>query len=150
MFFFKYHLNFRQDASGYSVHVGDTTVLEVVNGQFVAVNRIIQHPDYDQSLTNNDLSLLILSRNLIFNNRVQPIALDPIDPPTGAMAIASGWGTSSEGGLLSRNLQKVEVPIFQKSLCNVLYLGGITDKMLCAGYLSGYYDSCQVNNLFFL
>lgn len=138
------HKHFRQDSSAFSVHVGDTHVLEVIQGQFVAVNRVIKHPDYDPSLTNNDMSLLILSRKLIFNNRVQPIALDPNEPPTGAMAIASGWGTTSEGGTLSRSLQKVEVPIFQKSLCNVLYMGSITDKMVCAGYLSGYYDSCQV------
>lgn len=116
----------------------------MIHGQFIAVNKVIQHPDYDTMLTNNDMSLLLLSRKLIFSDRIQPIPLDPIEPPTGAMAVASGWGTTSEGGKLSRNLQRVEVPVFQKSLCNVLYMGTVTDKMVCAGYLSGYYDSCQV------
>lgn len=119
--------------------------MEVLYGQLVPVKRIIEHEEYDPVVTNNDVSLLILSRPLIFSSRVQPITLDQKEPPVGAMATVSGWGTVSEGGLLSRNLQKVDVPIFERYLCNALYVGGITNKMFCAGYLTGYYDSCQVN-----
>lgn len=126
------------------MHVGDTNVLEVVYGQFVSVNRIIQHPNYDPVNTNNDMSLLILSRKLVFNNRVQPIQLDPRDPPSGVMATVAGWGSESENGPLSRNLQKVNIPIFERTACNALYIGSITNNMMCAGYITGYYDSCQV------
>ncbi len=41
-------------------------------------------------------------------------------------------------------LQKAEVRIINKTVCNKLMDDGITPRMICAGVLSGGVDACQV------
>lgn len=41
-------------------------------------------------------------------------------------------------------LQKATVELLDQSLCASLYGHAVTDRMLCAGYLDGKVDSCQV------
>lgn len=42
------------------------------------------------------------------------------------------------------NLQCVEVPILSEKECESSYPGKITERMVCAGYLEGGKDACQV------
>jgi len=58
----------------------------------------------------------------------------------------SGWGTLKEDGKPSCLLQEVEVPVMSLQDCrNTSYNARmISDNMLCAGYLEGQKDSCQV------
>jgi hypothetical protein len=50
-----------------------------------------------------------------------------------------------EGGNLSNVLLKTTVPVVSDEDCRLIYGAGlIVDSMLCAGYTSGGYDSCQV------
>lgn len=42
------------------------------------------------------------------------------------------------------NLQCVEVPILSDKDCENSYPGKITERMVCAGYLEGGKDACQV------
>lgn len=41
-------------------------------------------------------------------------------------------------------LQKATVELLDQSLCASLYGPSLTDRMVCAGYLDGKVDSCQV------
>lgn len=41
-------------------------------------------------------------------------------------------------------LQKATVELLDQSLCSSLYGHSLTDRMVCAGYLDGKVDSCQV------
>ena len=71
---------------------------------------------------------------------------------TGTKAIASGWGTLHEEGKPSCLLQEVEVPVMSLQDCrNTSYSPRmISDNMMCAGYLDGQKDSCQVNSNFLI
>lgn len=42
-------------------------------------------------------------------------------------------------------LQKATVQLLDQGLCASLYGHSLTDRMLCAGYLDGKVDSCQVS-----
>lgn len=70
----------------------------------------------------------------------------------GSIAIAAGWGRTSENGNLSCVLQKVTVPIMSYVQCRqntsydqVSFL--MPDSMMCAGYNEGGFDSCSVSSL---
>lgn len=42
-------------------------------------------------------------------------------------------------------LQKATVELLDQTLCSSLYSHVLTDRMMCAGYLEGKIDSCQVS-----
>lgn len=42
-------------------------------------------------------------------------------------------------------LQKATVELLDQALCTSLYGHSLTDRMVCAGYLDGKVDSCQVS-----
>lgn len=50
-------------------------------------------------------------------------------------------------GKTSNNLNYVRVPLIEQSTCNsvFIYNGAILPTMICAGYLEGGIDSCQVS-----
>lgn len=67
---------------------------------------------------------------------------------SGYTGTVTGWGRLSEHGLPSTELQAVDVPIMNRDECvsDSLYSASqVTDRMLCAGSLSGGVDSCQVS-----
>jgi len=77
---------------------------------------------------------------------VQPISLTSTEPPAGALAVVSGWGTLTSGTIsLSSQLQAVEVYITPREECDSAYApyGGITVNMICAGVPGGGKDFCQ-------
>lgn len=43
-------------------------------------------------------------------------------------------------------LQKATVELLDQALCAGLYGHSLTDRMVCAGYLDGKVDSCQVSS----
>lgn len=61
--------------------------------------------------------------------------------------MVSGWGatqgTSNDGSDQSQ-LRAVNIPIYNRAKCNKKYraYGGITLRMICAGYETGGKDSC--------
>ena len=73
-------------------------------------------------------------------------------PPTekdyaNEIGVVTGWGRTISGGDTSNVLLKVEVPIMSNIDCktNTAYKAEeIFDSMLCAGYMEGGKDSCQV------
>lgn len=65
----------------------------------------------------------------------------------GTKAIVAGWGSTYEEGTLSCTLRDVKVPIMTNLDCkqSTSYATGmITENMMCAGFVDGEEDSCQV------
>ncbi|CAL8117660.1 unnamed protein product [Orchesella dallaii] len=118
------------------------------------VEIIKMHPSYDRKKIDNDIALLKLAEPVEIQGKVVgALAITPVCLPTdnentyeGEDATVAGWGATEMGGDVSPTLMKVTVPVLTNKQCNwrSLYLGKITENMLCAGDLaSGGKDSCQ-------
>lgn len=107
------------------------------------------NPDYDRITQDYDVAVLELKKPLVFNERIQPIPLaDENDTLCDdSMCLVSGWGETNRYVFYGRHrLRGVEVPIVNQQTCNNDYesVGGITPRMLCAGFKNrGGKDACQ-------
>ena len=77
----------------------------------IAVSKVINHEDYDSWTITNDICMLQLDGSADLDSPVIDIIAIPPSPcpeyPPGTMCTVSGWGTTSEGGSLARQLMKV-------------------------------------------
>lgn len=109
--------------------------------------RIIRHPNYDSQTTDFDFALIELDQNSSF----PPIEMNseeitvPAPSEMPLVATVAGWGDTSQNLRPTQSaniLQKVEVPLVSKEVCNQAYEDLITDRMICAGLPAGGKDSC--------
>ena len=129
------------------VKIGDysqNSAIETIPQQNIPVAQIIERDDYDEKNINNDIALLRLSTDVVFNDNVVPACL-PTDPNLkydGQQAVVSGWGTTSQGGSTSNLLKETTVKIVANSDSTCLGpYGNIGNTRMCA-YTAGT-DSCQ-------
>jgi len=128
------------------VTAGDTHsgLLNDEGEQFVNIEKVIQHEDYDAQTISNDICLLKLATALEWTDYVAPIPLQYNETEAGTVCTVTGWGTTHEGGLmLPSQLQKVDVPVVSDEECRVAYGDQVQDSMICAGLKEGGKDSCQ-------
>ncbi|XP_038839240.1 transmembrane protease serine 9-like [Salvelinus namaycush] len=112
------------------------------------VTRIIRHPNYTRSTSDNDMCLLKLSSIVTFTNFIRPVCLAAPGSSfhAGATSWVTGWGSIRSGVSLPspQTLQEVDVPVVGNRQCNCNNgVGSITDNMICAGLSAGGKDSCQ-------
>lgn len=112
--------------------------------------RLVVHKDYVPQTNDNDVALIELFEPLSITPKTKPIAL--LDDAqeggilnAGRPLMVTGWGATSEGGNVVRNLQQVSIPFVTRESCNdpLSYNGKITVNMICAGVAAGGVDSCQ-------
>ncbi|KAG7155246.1 Plasma kallikrein-like 6, partial [Homarus americanus] len=134
------------DSNAIEVLVGDhdfTTGTDTQDPAYLyAVDRKIVHADYVEAVNGFDIALLHTTQPLDFTKYGQaPVCLPPDKTRlyVGETATVSGWGTTSEGGSLSKTLQEVDVPVISNNDCQKNY--NPTSSMLCAGEEGK--DSCQ-------
>ncbi|XP_076824953.1 plasminogen-like [Clavelina lepadiformis] len=102
---------------------------------------IIQHLDYNEDSTQNDITLIMFTELLEFTDHIQPVCIPNKPSPNNRMTIISGWGTSQGTG--STNvLRQASVPIITRLSCSSK-LSGILAGMICAGFEDGGKDACQ-------
>lgn len=67
------------------------------------------------------------------------------DVDDGTMLTVSGWGDTQNANESSNELRATVVPKVSNKDCAKSYtnFGGITDRMLCAGFTQGGKDACQ-------
>lgn len=106
------------------------------------------HPNYKGSKKYNDIALLKLKKQVIFNKFIRPTCLGFSSEFGPEKPIALGWGQTSFQGESSDNLLKVELQLFDNQKCIESYPkelrlpNGIVDTQVCAGDLSGKNDTC--------
>lgn len=86
----------REDETTFVVYVGSVYLDR--EGTYYEVETLVVHPDFDYWSLQNDISLIKVAKDIVFNDNVQPINL-PIDITVnpGDVAIATGWGDTKVG-----------------------------------------------------
>lgn len=122
-----------------------------VNLRFGSLNRLaggiaqtsfnrINHPNYNPSNLNNDISLVSVPSPLTFTPAIQsirlPTAAQVTSTFTGAQATVSGWGEIFPGSGLQTMLRWVHMRVIPNAQCAAIYSSYIVvDHVLCAlGY----------------
>ncbi|KAM7337641.1 hypothetical protein ACRRTK_003760 [Alexandromys fortis] len=135
--------------SSWRVHAGLVSHSAVRQQQGAMVEKIIPHPLYSAQNHDYDVALLQLRTPLNFSDTVGAVCLPAKEQqfPRGSQCWVSGWGhTDPSHTHSSDTLQDTVVPLLSTHLCNssCVYSGALTHRMLCAGYLDGRADACQV------
>ncbi|XP_055993615.1 prostasin [Sorex fumeus] len=121
------------------------------------VAQIISHPSYREEGSQGDIALVRLARPVTFTRYIRPVCLPAANAsfPNGLRCTVTGWGHVAPSVSLNppRTLQQLEVPLISRETCNCLYSirarpeepHFIQQDMVCAGYVKGGKDACQVN-----
>ncbi|XP_045581625.1 serine protease 52 [Procambarus clarkii] len=129
-----------------TVVAGEHNVNSDLDGttQVIKVQNFAVHPEFDPNTLTNDLAVLMLERDLTWNDRVGPVCLSPSNNYVGQTAVVSGWGTLSHLGSQPSVLQEVAVEITDHDKCISNYKESfitITGTHVCAA--SPGKDACQ-------
>ncbi|XP_019621150.1 PREDICTED: transmembrane protease serine 6-like [Branchiostoma belcheri] len=110
-------------------------------------SHIIIHASYNQYTVNNDIALIKMNQPVEFaeggiNFICLPESGEEFDEH--ATCYTAGWGLT-EKKVQSHTIQEVKLPIVPHDVCNQpkSYNSYVTDKMLCAGKMTGGKDTCQ-------
>ncbi|XP_062382829.1 vitamin K-dependent protein C-like [Sardina pilchardus] len=132
---------------GLVVYLGRQYLQGSANPNMVSrsVTRIIKHPSYSTSTSDNDIALLRLSSSVNFTDYIRPVCLAAAGSTfnSGTKTWITGWGTTTASG---GTLQQVQIPVVGLTDCREAYHphAVITNNMMCAGLLGqGGKDSCQ-------
>jgi trypsin len=115
-----------------------------------APKQIVRHPLYDSETMDYDFALIELdaesSHTPIEINTTEILIPSPSTQDTDLMTTVAGWGETGQHlkPKSSANiLQKVNLPLVAREVCERTYEDTLTDRMICAGFTAGGKDSCQ-------
>ncbi|CRL07771.1 CLUMA_CG020725, isoform A [Clunio marinus] len=136
------HCTFARDHSNFQILSGTN---DIRSTDLIDVSQVIEHPDYDDWTLENDIVVLKLIQNLIFDNTRQPLPL-PVpnfDVASGRQCSISGWGDLEWGTANYPDiLQNTRVPAMTNEECQAIYTDEeILDTNICAGERGR--DACQ-------
>ncbi|XP_023237211.1 transmembrane protease serine 9-like [Centruroides sculpturatus] len=134
----------------YYIRVGNL----YMNGQGndLDIESIYKHPNYrNPRRYNNDIALLKLKNDIVYNKYTWPICLDRNNVSLNdKIATIAGWGKLEEGGAYHPEiLQLVRLPIVNNEMCQQWFRNNgkkwviVEDNQICAGYEEGGKDACQ-------
>ncbi|XP_062457605.1 ovochymase-1 [Rhea pennata] len=135
----------------WTVAVGDhDRALRESTEQMRRVKTIMVHPNFDIVSYDSDIALVQLDAPLEYSAAVRSVCLPNSTEPlsSSSLCAVSGWGISEKDGSRATRLQQTQVPVLENEVCERNYYlnhpGGITARMLCAGFVSAEgQDSCQ-------
>ncbi|XP_045500107.1 chymotrypsin-1-like [Colias croceus] len=86
-------------------------------GTSYTLARNISHPNYVSSIIKNDLSFLVTTNNIVFNNNIAPVVLSYNNVGTGVQTRVNGWGRIRTGGSLATNLMELRSTVVDNNFC---------------------------------
>lgn len=111
------------------------------------VSRKIEHPSYNSRLFTNDIALLKLSSTVDYTDQIVPVCIPAAtDNHNGlSSSYATGWGTTSSAGTISRYLLEVQMPVLTETECRNKYGTNSVQVSvsICAGKAGAGLDTCQ-------
>ncbi|XP_019765483.1 atrial natriuretic peptide-converting enzyme isoform X2 [Dendroctonus ponderosae] len=138
------------DVSGWTIQLGITRRhSHSFYGQKMKVKRVVPHPLYNIGVAHdNDVALFQLSSRVTYHEHLSPVCLPEPDTPVPNDMICTviGWGKKEDTGKYEPEINEVEVPVVEQSICNhwLQYRElNVTTGMICAGYKNGGKDACQ-------
>ncbi|XP_071397026.1 tryptase-2-like [Centroberyx affinis] len=114
--------------------------------RFRRLGNIITHNDFQSNGNLNNIALVKMTKKVVFTPVIAPVNLittqDSFDSTSECWI--TGWGDVGKNNPLPGQevLQQLQVPIVRQIECKAAY-PGMTDKMLCAGYLEGGRGTCD-------
>lgn len=109
------------------------------------MSKVIQHPSYNDWTAVNDIVVIKLVKNIVFDDTKQPISLPSPDLTvvSGHKTVLAGWGTLEWGTSRYPDiLQAVTKPVLSNQECQDIYNEEeILETHLCAGEYGR--DACQ-------
>uniref|UniRef100_A0AB38ZE65 Venom S1 protease 6 n=1 Tax=Ectomocoris sp. TaxID=3104572 RepID=A0AB38ZE65_9HEMI len=137
------HCTFPNKDVELSVVLGEhdvTTWKETSATEVIDVKQMFNHPQYNQDNVQNDIAIVELVKDIVFNNLIGPVCMPkkPIDLVDTYLRVM-GWGLTKDGGQASSILRKVDVKIINPKVCEVIY--GTVPTQICA--YNNQKDSCQ-------
>ncbi|XP_055596186.1 trypsin-1-like [Uranotaenia lowii] len=137
------HCSESSNNPGFSIHIGSSNNQR---GRKVDLKRAIRHHKYNSNTLDYDFTLLETAEKLSYSQSVKAIALPKQDEfvAAGSMCTTSGWGSTQNDWEDQSVLRAANLPTIGYQDCdeNYAYLGGITPRMICAGYWSGGISAC--------
>ncbi|KAG6926122.1 trypsin-like [Chelydra serpentina] len=112
--------------------------------QLTLSSRVIPHPYYNSSSSQNNIMLVKLLVPAILNRQVELLPLPRSCPRPDSTCVLSGWGTSIFQHLLHSDVLLCgNITVLPDAKCQVTHPNRITPNMICAGVVHGGTDSCQ-------
>ncbi|XP_076441683.1 neurotrypsin-like [Babylonia areolata] len=132
------------------IRVGDHGLKVADRGeQKFLVEELILHRNYHRETHDYDIALLKVKsldgQGIKFNDYVQPACLPTSGTvyTPGTKCLISGWGETGSTSGYTNTLRMATVPLLGFNVCQYLYKGSLTIRMLCAGFTEGGVDTCQ-------
>lgn len=126
------------------------TSIRNTGGVLRQVAAIYQHPYFDYTLIDYDISVLRLALPLTFGSTIAPVNLPEFNQPiiAGSIAQISGWGLLEANASLgsgATQLHVTEVPLITLEECRAAYgADRVTERMICGHFPGGGKEACKV------
>ncbi|XP_017110206.2 trypsin-1 [Drosophila bipectinata] len=127
------------------VKAGGTT-RDPKDGKLYPVAAVYHHEKWSAKTMDYDIGLLRLTTAITYSRKIKPIKISSKKVADGKFATIAGWGFTSSDAQTSQGLRYARVPIVNHKKCTNLYGKRVTDRMVCAGYLEGGTDACQMDS----
>ncbi|KAF5287275.1 hypothetical protein FQR65_LT02148 [Abscondita terminalis] len=90
-------------------------------GDSYEVQKLTPHPEFNMETIENDVAVINLVKEIVLNDKIQPIALNTADVVAGSSCTLTGWGLTSYPGSPFTDLQKINLLTISNDVCRKMH-----------------------------